>query len=646
MSEIHIGSFLSNRYEILEKIGSGGMAEVYRARCHLLNRFVAIKALKNEFSEDEEFLHRFEVEAQAAASITHPNIVSVYDVGFDKGTHYIVMELAEGITLKEYINKNGALEWREAAGIAAQICSALECAHKKGIIHRDIKPHNIIITKTGVAKVTDFGIARAPSAATTVADNSVVGSAHYLSPEQARGGYTDEKSDIYSAGVTLYEMLTGRVPFNADSAVSVAMMHMSDTPVEPRIINPKIPEDMEKIVLKAMSKEQSGRYQSAGEMLSDIDAVLSNKKPALKDSSDDTRIASGAEMHRRRAGAQEKKNGNAKKQKKALTSGEKRLVAAAVIAAIVFILVAGVAIFSMFGGLGFGQLDETIVPDIEGMTKDEAQKALKDAKLKMDIEEEIASLQYEKDTIISQDPSAGRSLKKGAKVMVKISTGADGNVLVPNVVNYEVDNAISTLEKAGFKVSVIEENDDSVQKGNIIRQSPSAGSEADMGDTVRIYVSGGVAKSEISVPNVIGKSLAQAKNALESVGLTVGNVAEVESESAVGTVVGQSPKSGAKIEKGGAVALNVSKGESSITPEPTSDTQPTSEPDKVKTITLPVPQNKDSTRIVVVANGKTIHDSTHNKSEVSFDIRVSGKSSANLEIYHDGTLVGTQTITF
>ena len=250
MSEsIRVGTLLGGRYEIIEKIGEGGMAEVYKARCHLLNRYVAIKALKPEFAGDREFMKRFETEAQAAGSLSHPNIVSVYDVGFDAGRHYIVMELVEGITLKAYIAKKGALPWREAAGFAAQLCSALECAHRRGIIHRDIKPHNIIITPEGVAKVTDFGIARAASSSTMVAGGAVMGSAHYLSPEQARGGYMDEKSDIYSAGVTLYEMLTGRVPYEADSPVSVAMMHVSGNAVQPRIINPDIPEDMERIVM-------------------------------------------------------------------------------------------------------------------------------------------------------------------------------------------------------------------------------------------------------------------------------------------------------------------------------------------------------------------------------------------------------------
>lgn len=660
MSEfIQIGSLLGGRYEIIEKIGAGGMAEVYKARCRLLNRYVAIKALKPEFAGDAEFLKRFEIEAQAAASLSHPNIVSVYDVGYDVGRHYIVMELVEGVTLKAYIAKRGALPWREAAGFAAQICSALECAHKKRIIHRDIKPHNIIITPEGVAKVTDFGIARAASSTTMVADGSVMGSAHYLSPEQARGGYTDEKSDIYSAGVTLYEMLTGRVPYEADSPVSVAMMHVSGDLVQPRIINPDIPEDMEKIVLKAMSKEQSLRYASAEDMLYDINAVLSNR--AIAPALESTQVMEGrAREGARRRGAQAapntahqaKNKSKGKKDKRPLTKGEKWLAGLSVAAAVV---VAGLlvgAILWVFGILpgvfGTWQWDETVVPEVESKTLEEATKLLKDARLEIDIDEEIASTQYEKDTIISQEPAAGRTVKKGVKVRVKVSTGIGDKISIPNVVNYEKENAKSTLEKSGFVVVFTEEESDTVPENTVIRQSPAAGTEAKSGDTVRLYVSAKSTSEKVPVPNVIGKSLAQAKNDIEAAGLVVGNVAEQESDQAVGTVIRQSP-SGGTADKKSAVALTVSKGQKA-TPTPTPNTPtpppPTEEPQKVKTISLPVPQNKESTQIRVVANGTTIHDALHHKSEVSFDLRVTGRNTATLEIYHDGTLVGTQTVNF
>ena len=269
-------NLLGNRYEIIEKIGAGGMALVYKARCRLLNRLVAVKILRPELTEDEEFITKFNIESQAAASLSHPNIVSVYDVGQQEDIHYIVMEYINGITLKELITKKGHLSWEEGLGYAKQICSALEHAHKMNIIHRDIKPHNIMVTQEGVVKVTDFGIARAVTAATTTLGGNTVGSVHYFSPEQAKGGYTDEKSDIYSLGIVMYEMLTGKVPFNGSSPVSIAMKHINDDPELPININRDIPLAIQAIILKAINKDQSCRYSSASAMLKDIYKAFEN----------------------------------------------------------------------------------------------------------------------------------------------------------------------------------------------------------------------------------------------------------------------------------------------------------------------------------------------------------------------------------
>ena len=271
-----VGKIIGNRYEILEKIGVGGMATVYKAKCHVLNRYVAIKVLKDEFTTDEEFIRRFNIEAQAAASLSHPNIVSIYDVANEGNLYYIVMELVKGKTLKQIINEDGALPWKWSVNIVIQIASALETAHKNNIVHRDVKPHNIIITEEGVAKVTDFGIAKAVSNSTITAFGTTIGSVHYFSPEHARGGYTDAKSDIYSLGIVMYEMLTGRVPFDADTAVSVALKHMQEKPVEPMKLNPSIPFAVNKIIMKAIQKEVSLRYQSATEMIRDLTMALKN----------------------------------------------------------------------------------------------------------------------------------------------------------------------------------------------------------------------------------------------------------------------------------------------------------------------------------------------------------------------------------
>ena len=270
------GKIIGNRYEIIEKIGNGGMATVYKARCTILNRYVAVKVLREEFTTDEEFIKRFNTEAQAAASLTHPNIVSVFDVGQEYNIYYIVMELIQGKTLKQIIAEEGALPWKWSVNIAIQICSALEVAHKNGIVHRDIKPHNIIITEDGIAKVTDFGIAKAVSNSTITAFGTTIGSVHYFSPEHARGGYTDAKSDIYSLGVVMYEMVTGKVPFDADTPVSVALKHMQEEPIEPIKLNSRIPVAVNQIILKAMKKDASLRYASATEMIKDLSLALKN----------------------------------------------------------------------------------------------------------------------------------------------------------------------------------------------------------------------------------------------------------------------------------------------------------------------------------------------------------------------------------
>ena len=271
-----IGRYIAGRYEMLEKVGNGGMATVYKAKDRVLNRFVAVKVLKEEFTTDEEFIRRFNIEAQSAAGLTHPNIVSVYDVGHEDEIHFIVMELIQGKTLKEIIKEEGTLPWKWSVNIAIQIASALEAAHKNNIVHRDIKPHNIIITEDGVAKVTDFGIAKAVSNSTITAFGTTIGSVHYFSPEHARGGFTDAKSDLYSLGIVMYEMLTGRVPFDADTPVSIALKHMQEKPVEPIKLNPTIPFALNQIIVKAMQKEPSARYQSATEMLKDLSLALKN----------------------------------------------------------------------------------------------------------------------------------------------------------------------------------------------------------------------------------------------------------------------------------------------------------------------------------------------------------------------------------
>ena len=376
------GRLLGNRYEILENIGNGGMATVYKAKCHVLNRYVAVKVLRDEFTTDGEFVKRFNTEAQSAASLTHPNIVSVYDVGSEGDIHYIVMELIKGKTLKEIINEDGALSWKWSVNVAIQIASALETAHKNNIIHRDIKPHNIIITEDGIAKVTDFGIAKAVSNSTITAFGTTIGSVHYFSPEHARGGYTDAKSDLYSLGVVLYEMVTGQVPFNADTPVSVALKHMQEIPKEPMELNPNVPKAVNDIIMKAMQKDTNLRYQNATEMLRDLskalknpngDFVVTEKQEDFPTQRISTIYDKSEEEPSRRNNENKKEDGKLKtfiKNHKALS-----LVLGGILLFVITILITNLVIKLVTKA-------DVQIPDVVGMEQTEAQKTIEDAKLK------------------------------------------------------------------------------------------------------------------------------------------------------------------------------------------------------------------------------------------------------------------------
>ena len=438
------GKMLGNRYEIIEKIGNGGMATVYKAKCHVLNRYVAVKVLRDEFTTDEEFIKRFAAEAQSAASLTHPNIVSIYDVGHEDNLYYIVMELIKGKTLKQIINEDGKLPWKWSLNIVSQIASALETAHRNKIIHRDIKPHNIIITEDGIAKVTDFGIAKVVSNSTITAFGATIGSVHYFSPEHAKGGYTDEKSDIYSLGVVMYEMLTGQVPFDADTAVSVALKHMQEDPIEPMELNPDIPRAVNDIIMKAMQKDTGLRYQSATEMLNDINMAL--KRPdgdfvSLRTASAnfETQRFQPLEDEEIRTKRNNKKDENKLKQ---FISNHKALS----------LFIGAILLFAIaFGGTALVSKlvinKEVDLPNFVGMTKENAQAQADKIKIKLEFEEEYSS-DVEEGKIISQNPEYKENykIKEKSTVSLKISKGTE-LVKVPKVTGMEKEEAIKKLKK-------------------------------------------------------------------------------------------------------------------------------------------------------------------------------------------------------
>ncbi len=542
------GRLIGNRYEILEKIGTGGMAIVYKARDHVLNRNIAVKVLKEEFTTDAEFVKRFNIEAQAAASLTHSNIVSIYDVGSEGEIHYIVMELVQGKTLKEIITDGGILPWKWTVNIAIQIASALEIAHRNNIVHRDIKPHNIIITEDGTAKVTDFGIAKAVSNSTITSFGATIGSVHYFSPEHARGGYTDAKSDIYSLGVVMYEMLTGKVPFDADTPVSVALKHMQENPVEPKKINNTIPDSVNKIIIKAMQKEPNLRYNSATEMLTDLRESIKNPNGnfVVMNKLNEKEITQNLNTSETKE----------KREKKKMKKWVKILIAV-----LICILVFVGAMFGTIKLLTGNRVKQVQVPSLVGITLDEAKLKLDELGLEYEITEEFSPEGKEAGTVISQEPKYQDNYKINATETMKlvVSKGLE-MVTIPKVVGEKKEDAINILKEVSIDAEIIEENDDKVEEGIVIKQDPVENTEIAKNSIIKIYVSLGRAIKEVTVPYIIGKSEADAKNELVKSELTVGTVRyDTDTTKPDGIVLKQQPEADKTVDEQTPVTITVNK---------------------------------------------------------------------------------------
>lgn len=547
------------RYELLEKIGDGGMAVVYKAKDRLLNRAVAVKILKPEFLNDEKFINNFRKESHAAASLSHPNIVSIYDVGKEGNINYIVMELVDGKPLSRIIRDDAPLDYRIVVNYTKQIAAGLSAAHKHGIIHRDVKPHNIIVNSDGIAKIADFGIAKAISTTTIVdgTNETIMGSVHYFSPEQARGGYVDEKSDIYSLGIVMYEMLTGDVPFDGDNPVSVALMHISN-PIEPpsRRVD-GIPPGLERIVMRATEKFPGDRFKSAEEMikaLDDMDIVRRNVGDSVFTAQPSPRREQTQPIYEydyersRKAGKSEPQyyDKSPKKKKKWLP-----------VALLALLLLGGLAFAGMKLGL-IGKADIK-VPDFRGKTMEEAQQLAEKNNISVEVDKFDTSDEYKAGEVMDQDPPSGEMVKKHTTVKLVVSKGSK-NGLVPNVVGMKEDDATKLLEDLGYKVKLKEKKSDK-EEGTVLRQNPSAGEQLENGETVTLTISDGKGKGEAKVPSLIGKTEAEAKRILKEAGFTVGNITEVESdEYDKGKVVEQQYEAGTKLEKEKPVGFSVSKG--------------------------------------------------------------------------------------
>lgn len=567
---------IGNRYEIIEMIGKGGMAIVYKAKCLVLNRYVAIKVLRPEFQTDEAFIKRFRAEAQAAGSLSHPNVVSIYDVAQDSGIDYIVMEYVEGVTLKQYIDAKGIIPWKEAIDYGAQICSGIEHAHKKGIVHKDIKPHNIMITREGVLKITDFGIAKAMNAGTIASNTATLGSVHYFSPEQARGGYTDAKTDIYSLGVLLYEMVTGRLPFEGDTAVSIAMQHIEKTPIPPRNFNPEIPISFENVILKAMCKSPVSRYESATRMLVDLKKVyIGAEIPAEHD----TVCEATTVIPKIPQDTIYKKNKDANPVPLNNSSSKKGDIISVLAGICTGVLLIALIVFFLFANpfsscSGCSTSASVELPDFSDKTIEEAEELIE--KMGSNIILVSDGVEYDKnkdpDVILSQDPAPGKKVKpdENGEIIVKITTNADeknDTFDIPNVKNYKEQDARRILSDLELEVTISQENSDTVEEGYVIRQYPEANKSVSKGSIVTLYVSMGKEISEVIVPDFKDKTLEESKNILSTTGLDLKISEKSESSNTVeeGHIIRQSPTPGSKVSKGSTITIFVSSGKQKAT---------------------------------------------------------------------------------
>ena len=535
------------------------MATVYKAKCHVLNRFVAVKVLKDEFTTDEEFIKRFNIEAQSAAGLTHPNIVSVYDVGHEDNIYYIVMELIQGKTLKEIISEDGSLPWKWSVNIAIQIASALEAAHKNNIVHRDIKPHNIIITEDGIAKVTDFGIAKAVSNSTITAFGTTIGSVHYFSPEHARGGFTDAKSDLYSLGVVMYEMLTGKVPFDADTPVSIALKHMQEKPVEPMRLNPSIPFAVNQIIMKAMQKEPSQRYESATEMLKDLSMAIKNPegefvKESRVDRTQTQKVNTVTDDMLN-------KNEKGKKEGKFKKYFRKHPKVKITLIVLVFILIFLVTAIIATIVMNATSIKNVQIPELVGKTEQEVIDILKDSKFEYEIVgEEFSSSDEDIGKVISQEPQFKKNytIKENTKFELKISKGVE-KVKVPKVSGMKYEDAVRELEKYKLKAEKLDEKSNTVEEGVVTTQETAEGTEVSIGSTVILHVSIGNGLAKISVPYVIGKTQDEAINELKNSKLKVEVATKEDKTKNSGEVLEQSITVGQVVEEGTTIVITVNK---------------------------------------------------------------------------------------
>lgn len=626
--ENYVGKRLDGRYEMQEIIGIGGMAVVYKAYDRIDDRIVSIKLLKEEFLGNEEFMRRFRNESRAIAILSHPNIVKVYDVSFGDRLQYIVMEYIDGITLKEYIEQQKQLSWKEAVHFTLQILSALRHAHEKGIVHRDVKPQNIMLLKDGTVKVTDFGIARFANSETRTMTDKAIGSVHYIAPEQARGSITDEKADIYSVGVMLFEMLTGKLPFEAENAVSVAIMQLQSEPRHPRDINPMIPEGLEEIVLKAMKKEPSQRYASAAEMIDDIRKFQNN--PSIRFQyqyfvdEKPTRYMDAID--------------HAKNQQRELVEEEaepstERAARVSAIPIITGVAVAFVLFVIVFGTILFlrnlpveERAEDIFLPDYVGRQYEEVQK--EDGDKFNFIVVHTTDNSAPSGQIMKQEPKGGvKKVKEGSDIMLTVNDGAV-YTNVPKVTGLDLAQAISNLSANDLRYETVEVFDEETASGYVVGISPAENEQIAKNDTVTLYVSKGTQSTTVIVDNYLNKTFEDAKRMILEKGFKVGQPKVEDSDQPKNTVIGQSPEYGSALNKGDTVTLTISSG----TPPPPEET--------TLDISLDLPNVNADIRVAVYVDG--IKDESQSKqvnpalSDLKYNLSFSGTGKKEVVIQLNG----------
>ena len=645
----YIGKMLDNRYEILERIGTGGMAIVYKAKCHRLNRLVAIKILKSDLAQNEEFRRRFNAESQAVAQLSHPNIVSVYDVSRGGDMEYIVMELIDGITLKQYMEKRGQLNWRESLHFITQIMRGLSHAHSRGIIHRDIKPQNIMVLRDGSVKVADFGIACLADSAQTLTQEAL-GSVHYISPEQARGDRPDARSDIYSSGVVLYEMLTGRLPFEGESAVSVAIQHLSSIPLAPREINPDIPEQLELICMKAMAPDLEHRYQSADAMIADLEAFRKNPEVEMKFDLSDLRPEENDEptrtirtmpshtvtipVHQPERNYPHRERDDDEEPRRAGSGKRGVLVGAVTVAAVAVVIV---LFKTILGSFAPAVVDQYQVPDLYNMTIEEAEN---DPRIEGVFEIQKAGSEFSADVpeghILRQDPKKGET-RKGSQLVIQVWVSAGEETgEVPDLENKSEQDARILLEKLNKEYNLeltveapeeLKQFSEEITEGYVIKTEPAQGEILKKGDTVKLILSKGPDIKPVTVLPFVGMSIDSVLSQLESYKLTcyAADVEVVDSDKPGGTIVWQSPASGETVPEWTTIKFRVSAGlASSALP-----------------ITVDIPQNgKDIVKVEIYVGDEPNpqYSETVYEADGAVSTTLYGTGRKMVKVYFDGVL--------